>query len=267
MDVAVHRTIVCVDVEGFGDRRRTNRDQVAVRAGLYRALRTAFARSKIDWDSCYHEDRGDGVLVLVPAEVPKELLVAPVLGKLAGALARYNQVAGHQRRIRLRAAVHAGEVHYDEHGVAGMAINTTFRLLAADALKEILCGSPGALALIASQWFYDEVIRHSPKCKPTTYRPVRVAVKETKTSPGSGPSHAGHRGGGATLWPPGWPMAPIIAIGHGIQLLMAGARPGSVVDLGGGEGGDIGAADGEAEFVGAGEPDAKPPAWPCSRGR
>jgi hypothetical protein len=29
--LAVHRTIVVVDVEGFGDRRRTNRDQVAVR--------------------------------------------------------------------------------------------------------------------------------------------------------------------------------------------------------------------------------------------
>lgn len=180
MDVAVHRTIVCVDVEGFGDRRRTNRDQVAVRAGLYRALRTAFTRSELDWDSCYHEDRGDGVLVLVPADVPKELLVAPFAGELAAALARHNQVTSRQRRIRLRAAVHAGEVHYDEHGVVGMAINMAFRLLEAAALKERLRGSPGALALIASQWFFDEVIRHSARCGPAKYRPVQVAVKETR---------------------------------------------------------------------------------------
>ena len=72
--LAVHRTIVVVDVEGFGDRRRTNRDQVAVRDGLYRAMRDAFGRAGIQWDDCGHEDRGDGVFVLVPAEVPKGLL-------------------------------------------------------------------------------------------------------------------------------------------------------------------------------------------------
>ena len=30
---AAHRAIVCVDVEGFGDQRRTTADQVAVREG------------------------------------------------------------------------------------------------------------------------------------------------------------------------------------------------------------------------------------------
>ena len=45
--LAVHRTIVVVDVEGFGDQRRTNRDQVAVRDGLYRAMREAFGRAGI----------------------------------------------------------------------------------------------------------------------------------------------------------------------------------------------------------------------------
>jgi hypothetical protein len=180
MDVAVHRTIVCVDVEGFGDRRRTNRDQIAVRAGMYRALRTAFTRSELVWDSCYREDRGDGILVLVPADVPKELLIAPLQGELAAELARHNQTTSRQRRIRLRAAVHAGEIHYDEHGVTGTAINMAFRLLEAATLKERLRGSPGALALIASQWFYDEVIRHSPRCTPARYRPVQVAVKETQ---------------------------------------------------------------------------------------
>ena len=35
---AVHRTIVAVDVEGFGDRHRINPHQVAVREGLYLSL-------------------------------------------------------------------------------------------------------------------------------------------------------------------------------------------------------------------------------------
>jgi hypothetical protein len=44
---AVHRTIVVVDVEGFGDLRRTNPHKVAVRDGLYEALACRF---RLTWD-------------------------------------------------------------------------------------------------------------------------------------------------------------------------------------------------------------------------
>jgi hypothetical protein len=69
--LAVHRTIVVVDVEGFGDPRRTNWHQVQIREGLYQATREAFRRTGISWDRCEREDRGDGIFILVPAEVPK----------------------------------------------------------------------------------------------------------------------------------------------------------------------------------------------------
>ena len=88
--LAVHRTIVVVDVEGFGDQRRTNRDQVAVRDGLYRALRDAFGRAGIAWEDCGREDRGDGVFVLVPAEVPKGLLAESLPSALVAALRAHN---------------------------------------------------------------------------------------------------------------------------------------------------------------------------------
>src|SRR5580658_5052035 len=84
--LAVHRTIVIVDVEGFGDHHRTDVDQVAVRAVLYCALREAFGRAGISWEDCRHEDRGDGLFVLVPAEVPKGLLVEKVPLALAADL-------------------------------------------------------------------------------------------------------------------------------------------------------------------------------------
>ena len=63
---AMHRAILGVDIEGFADRRRTNPDQIFMREGLYGCLRAAFARSGISWTACYHEDRGDGALILVP---------------------------------------------------------------------------------------------------------------------------------------------------------------------------------------------------------
>jgi hypothetical protein len=110
--LAVHRTIVVVDVEGFGG--RTNPDQVAVRDGLYRAMQDAFGRAGIPWDTCGHEDRGDGVFVLVPAEVPKALLAESLPPALVTALRTHNGEHPRAERIRLRMALHAGEGDIDE---------------------------------------------------------------------------------------------------------------------------------------------------------
>jgi hypothetical protein len=176
---AVHRSIVVVDVEGFSDARRTNPNQVAIRNGLYRAMRAAFDHTGIPWADCGHEDRGDGVFVLIPAEVPKGLLVELLPSALVRALHRHNSTHQDQERIRLRMALHAGEVSYDSHGATATAVNLAFRLLDASALKAALAASSGVLAVIASSWFFHEVVRHSPACDAAEYRPVRAAVKET----------------------------------------------------------------------------------------
>jgi tetratricopeptide (TPR) repeat protein len=176
---ALHRAILGVDVEGFADRRRTNPDQMMVRDGLYRCLQVAFAGSGIAWDLCYCEDRGDGALILVPPEIPKSVLVSRFPQELSVALRAHNQAHAAGSRIRVRLAVHGGEVHHDGHGVTGTAVNVTFRLLEAAGLKQALRSSPGLVALIASDWFYQEVIRHTPASRPNRYRQVRVRVKET----------------------------------------------------------------------------------------
>jgi class 3 adenylate cyclase len=176
----MHRTIIYVDVEGFASPDRTNADQTAVRGGLYHALVEAFTAAGAPWHENYHEDRGDGALILIPPEVPKSILVTAIPGALAAALGEHNRIYHRQARIRLRMAIHAGEVLPDEHGVAGAAINLTARLLEAKALKRALRRSTGTVALIASQWFFDEVIRHHPAGVPGSYRRVRVSVKQTK---------------------------------------------------------------------------------------
>ncbi|MGD0069405.1 MAG: hypothetical protein ABSB76_39035, partial [Streptosporangiaceae bacterium] len=178
--LAVHRAIVVVDVEGFGDQRRTNQHQVAVRDGLYRAMQDAFGSAGIPWDNCGHEDRGDGVFVLVPAEVPKALLAESLPPALVTALQAHNGVHPEPERIRLRMALHAGEVHYDQHGVTAVAVNLAFRLLDAQPLKTALTRSPGVLAVIVSSWFFEEVVRHSESAP--GYRPAEVEVKETMTT-------------------------------------------------------------------------------------
>jgi len=179
--LAVHRTIVVVDVEGFGDRIRTNRHQMAVREGLYRALQEAFDLSGIPWADSRHEDRGDGVLILVPPEVPKGLFVELLPSALAAALREHNGTHPGQERIRLRMSLHAGEVQYDKHGVTGASVNLAFRLIDARELKAALVGSPGVLAVITSSWFFEEVVRHSA-VDGSAYRHVQVSVKEITTS-------------------------------------------------------------------------------------
>lgn len=175
----VHRSILVVDVESFGARWRTNESQVAVREGLYRVLEQAFTESAIPWATCDREDRGDGVFVLAPPAVPKVLFVEEFPHSLARALHTHNETHRAEERIRLRMVLHAGEVTYDDHGVTATSINLAFRLLDAQPFKDALATSPGVLGLIASAWFFDEVIRHSRVSDPDSYRRVEVVVKET----------------------------------------------------------------------------------------
>ena len=168
-----------VDVERFGDPGRTDLDQLAVRDGLYKALIQAFEGSGIEWDGCVSEDRGDGALILVPAEVPKAFLVTSLPGKLAGAVSAHNAGRSRPGQMRLRVALHAGEVYRDAYGVSGSAVNHAFRLAEAPALRSALAASPGTLAVIVSDWLFDEVVRHIPAAEPDSYRKVQVAVKET----------------------------------------------------------------------------------------
>jgi hypothetical protein len=78
-------------------------------------------------------------------------------------------------------ALNAGEVFFDEHGPVADALNKTFRLLDCYPLRQALQDTPGALAVIASSWFYREVIRHSWNFQAENYSPALVNVKETET--------------------------------------------------------------------------------------
>jgi len=66
--------------------------------------------------------------------------------------------------------------------VTAASINLAFRLLDCAPLRDALAGSPGVLAVIASSWFFEEVIRHIPAAARSAYRPVPVTVKETTTT-------------------------------------------------------------------------------------
>jgi hypothetical protein len=158
---------------------RTRPNYVALRSGMFESVQLAFDQAGIPWDTCFQQDVGDCILLLVPADVPKGAFAGELPRALAAALCAHNEVHPPKERVKLRLALHAGEVTYDKYGgVAGKSIILASRLLDAPPLKEVLRDSPGSLAMIASDWFYTEVIQHDDDYEPDAYRRVSVAVKE-----------------------------------------------------------------------------------------
>jgi len=176
--LAVHRTIVVVDIEGFGDPCRTDQNQVAVRTGLYKVMQDAFHQAGIPWAKDSHEVRGDGIFILISGDIPKILFVESLPTALVMALGEHNASHPQEEQIRLRMVLHAGEVNYDEHGATARSINLAFRLLESEELKTSLANSAGPLAFIISSRFYHEVVRDNA-ADAAAYRRIRVHVKET----------------------------------------------------------------------------------------
>jgi class 3 adenylate cyclase len=180
--LAVHRSVLVVDVEEYGQEWRTTPHRLAVRKGLDLALRRAFDDTGLPWADCRVDDCGDGAFVLIPPQVPKALLIEALPYALADALRQHNRRHAAEERIRLRMALHAGEIAFDDRGVTAPAINRAFRLLDAEPVRRALRDSPGVLVVVTSEWFFEEVVRHNGTIDPMTFRPAEVTVKETVTT-------------------------------------------------------------------------------------
>jgi hypothetical protein len=174
-------SVVAFDIVGFGDRRRDDDIQLYVRAALYRLLEKAFDAVGVPWRVCHHEDRGDGVLVVVPALASTEPLLTPLADRVRAGLRRHNKVSSDAAQIRLRMALHAGQVCFDAYGVAGQTVVHAFRLLDAPAFRTALAATSCELGFVVSDRLYDEVIRHGPGLiDPDPYDAIVVSLKETE---------------------------------------------------------------------------------------
>lgn len=155
-----HRSIIGVDIEDATT--RTNVVRGALRGLMYGMVEQAMALAGIsdryqdDW-----VDTGDGVLVFVhPADhLPKTLLANTFIPTLGMLLTRHNSLHP-DLSFRLRAVVHAGEIHFDERGAFGEAMDLSFRLLDSTQLKKRLREVAANLILVVSDYFYQSVIRH-----------------------------------------------------------------------------------------------------------
>jgi hypothetical protein len=93
-------------VADFTRRDRDDEVQLIIRAALYRLLAASFQMCGIGWDNCHHEDRGDGVLVIIPLHMPTVVVVDQLLPRLRSGVLRHNRLSSEIVQVRLRSSMH-----------------------------------------------------------------------------------------------------------------------------------------------------------------
>jgi CRP-like cAMP-binding protein len=167
-------TIILSDVVRFGSRTRTDEDRRVIREALYSITHTALQDLPDVWS---WDDRGDGLLTVVPPSVPTAEVIAHLHKELPAAVEEHNRAHREPARIRLRVAINVGPVTTDTMGVTGEAIIVTARLVEAPLFKEAMDKAQASLGVIASTFIYESVIRHDLGL--TGYSQIRVDVKES----------------------------------------------------------------------------------------
>jgi hypothetical protein len=174
-------TVLFTDVASFATPIRTDEDRLVVRDTQFDAVRSAFAEGGLGGlDQCHWEDRGDGLMIIVPPSVPTRTVLESVAPRLALSLQRHNRRSAEAVRIKLRLAVHVGPVTSDHIGVSGEAIIHTARILEADAFKRGLAASDACLGVVTSSFVFDSFVRHSVDALSAhEYREISSRVKES----------------------------------------------------------------------------------------
>lgn len=178
-DDPVPRLIFAVDIEGSTE--RTNLAKGKLRHFLYELLEQALEVTGI---AARHlepfTDRGDSVLILIKPhdDVPKTLVLGRLIPILASLLTEHNaSVTRPELRMRLRAVVHAGEIHEDDNGFYGDDLDAAFRLLDAPALKKALKEAINApLILMVSEEIFNGIIQQGYLDESSYRQLVRVKV-------------------------------------------------------------------------------------------
>ncbi len=174
-------TLFAVDIAGFTSPGRDDEIRLYLHEELYEVLERAFDGSGIPWAGCFHEDRGDGALIVVPPGMACKGIIDPLPERLRGLIRRHNHVSCPAAGIQLRAAAHIGPVEHDGHGFVGSDVNLLFRMLEARPLKRALAGSNAELALIISDDVYRRLVCRCPSLvSPDAFRRVRFQVKDTR---------------------------------------------------------------------------------------
>ncbi|MEU6351013.1 hypothetical protein ABZ896_17010 [Streptomyces sp. NPDC047072] len=172
----VRKVFMGLDIAGFNRAGRSDLCGLGMRQTLYRALEGALLDIAVQRDEYELLDRGDGIMAVLDPLVDLDTLAYLVLPALAAGLRNHNATADAQDIIRVRAALHKGDVIRDDRGYVGKELSHAFRLLDSPQLRTALeqSGTELALAVSAVAW---RQMRHAGSGGPH-FEPALVTTKE-----------------------------------------------------------------------------------------
>ena len=165
-------TVVATNVLAFDGPVRNDEDRGIIRKAMLDMTHAALQ----DVGDCLFEDRGDGMLIVVPDVVPTLTIMQHLTEALPHSLRRHNRLYNVCAQIQMRIAVDTGLVEGRDRGITGLALSRALRLLDAPVLSRTLSTSRANLGMIVSSSVYDSAIRPQPG--PRKYGQVWVGGKE-----------------------------------------------------------------------------------------
>ncbi|MFJ5230331.1 hypothetical protein ACIQBJ_10580 [Kitasatospora sp. NPDC088391] len=145
-----------LDIAGF-NQGRTDIACLAMRRALYETLGRSLAVGGLKAESYDLLDRGDGIMAVIDDSAGLHTLACTVVPALTTAIYEYNGTARADAEIRLRAALHSGDVFRDDHGYVGRHVSHAFRLLDGPELRTALSASASVLVLAVSESAWHEL--------------------------------------------------------------------------------------------------------------
>lgn len=176
------RSVVLLDIQGSA--RVNGYQQAQRRAWLLSTMREAVGRLRLRWEDLDPVDRGDGMRLLVPEGGATLIdLVNGLPAHLEGPLREHARMSGGLTRLKVRMTIHAGLLHSSTDGWDGVGLVHAARLVDAPAAKQLLERADAGLALILSEWTFEQVVRAGyGRVKEHEYQQITVVVKEATTT-------------------------------------------------------------------------------------
>jgi class 3 adenylate cyclase len=169
-------TVLLTDVVAFGALHRSDHDREIIRREGLEMMRASLGPL---WDVCISQDRGDGLLIIVPPQVPTAKIMSCVHRELPGRMRLHNRTYSESARIRLRLAVNVGPVISDPLGLSGESIIRTARLVEAMAIKKAMAETGASLGIMLSEFVYEIAVQSAGDfIDAAEYKKVEVSNKE-----------------------------------------------------------------------------------------
>ncbi len=164
-----------VDMERYS--RGDNRWQYEAQQTLQRVMWEAAESLGLARERWTAQPTGDGELAILPPDTPEPVVVTRLAPALDEILRDHNRHLVPAAQVRLRIAIHVGQVHLNgANGHPAADVNTVCRLVDAPPLKRAMAHftEAGAGLIVSDQVYREVVVHYSENIRPSRFARVSV---------------------------------------------------------------------------------------------